>query len=133
MNKLSLYAWTSNLSSANHPKKTSLISKTNFQEGKEKYQKKFFKDVWAFKMISTQFWIRFWIHSNKFLEKEFAKSVFLKTFLVCNFWKVWFWFFLTNPSVEPSNMLSSMPMEFKKMQNKILIHMKTLYGLWIII
>ena len=51
-------------------------------------------------MISTQFWIRFWIHSNKFLDKVFAKALFLKSFLVCNFWKIWFWFFLTNQCVE---------------------------------
>ena len=60
----------------------------------------FLKDVWALKMISTQFWIRFWIHSNKFLDKVFAKALFLKSFLVCNFWKILFWFFLTDPSVE---------------------------------
>ena len=47
----------------------------------------FLKDVWALKMISTQFWIRFWIHSNKFLDKVLVKALFLKSFLVCNFWK----------------------------------------------
>ena len=51
-------------------------------------------------MTSTQFWIRFWIHSNKFLDKVFAKALFLKSFLVCNFWKIWFWFLLTDPSVQ---------------------------------
>ena len=59
----------------------------------------FLKDVWALKMISTQFWIRFWIHSNKFLDKVLVKALFLKSFLVCNFWKIWFWFLLTDPSV----------------------------------
>ena len=60
----------------------------------------FLKGVSALKMISTQFWIRFWIHSNKFLDKVFAKALFLKSFLVCNFWKIWFWFLLTDPSVQ---------------------------------
>merc|ERR1712051_402897 len=32
-------------------------------------------------MIFTQFRIRFWIHSNKFLDKVFAKALFLKSFL----------------------------------------------------
>ena len=30
----------------------------------------------------------------------FAKALFLKSFLVCNFWKIWFWFFLTDQCVE---------------------------------
>ena len=60
----------------------------------------FLKDVWALKMISTQFWIRFWIHSKKFLDKVLVKALFLKSFLVCNFWKIWFWFLLTDPSVQ---------------------------------
>ena len=39
MNKLSLYAGTSNLSSANHPKKPAWYPKTSSQEVKESYQK----------------------------------------------------------------------------------------------
>ena len=42
----------------------------------------FLKGVSALKMISTQFWIRFWIHSNKFHDKVFAKALFLMSFLV---------------------------------------------------
>ena len=100
MNKPSLYAGTSNLSSANHPKKTDKYPKHFLKKWKKTIKKIFLKDVWALKMISTQFWIRFWIHSNKFLDKVFAKALFLKSFLVCNFWKIWFWFFLTDQCVE---------------------------------
>ena len=60
----------------------------------------FLKDVSALKMISTQFWIRFWIHSNKFHDKVFAKALFLILFSICNFWKIWFWFLLTDSSVQ---------------------------------
>ena len=71
------------------------------QRSERKPSKDYFsKDVWALKMISTQFWIRFWIHSNKFLDKVLVKALFLKSFLVCNFWKIWFWFLLTDPSVQ---------------------------------
>ena len=53
-------------------------------------KKLFLKDVRALKRISRQFWIRFWSHSNKFLDKVFVEALFLKSFLVCNFWKICF-------------------------------------------
>ena len=100
MNNPSLYAGTSNLSSANHPKKQTNIQNI-FSKRERKLSKKLIKkDAWALKMIPTQFWIQFWIHSKKILDKVFAKALFLKSFLVCNFWKIWFWFLLTDPSVQ---------------------------------
>ena len=61
------------------------------QRSERKPSKDYFsKDVWALKMISTQFWIRFWIHSNKFLDKVLVKALFLKSLS----------FLLTDPSVQ---------------------------------
>ena len=37
---------------------------------------------------------------SKFLDKLFVKALYLKSFLVCNFWKIWFSFLLTDPSVQ---------------------------------
>ena len=76
------------------------MSKTFSKKWKKTIKILLLKDVWALKIISTQFWIIFWIHSNKFLDKVFAKALFFKTFIVWNFWKIWFWFLLTDPSVQ---------------------------------
>ena len=51
-------------------------------------------------MILTWFWVRFWIYLNKMFGQRFAKALFLKSFGVCNFWTIWFWFFLTDPYIE---------------------------------
>ena len=45
-------------------------------------------------MIPTSFWVRFWIHSNKFFDQRFVKALFLKSFEVCNFWKKYYFVFL---------------------------------------
>ena len=76
------------------------IQKHFLKKWKKAIKKLFLTNLWALKIISSQFWIRFWSHSNKFLEKVFAKALFLKSFLVGNFWKMWFWFCLTDPTVE---------------------------------
>ena len=68
--------------------------------------------------------------TQKFPDKVFAKELFLKSFLVCNFLKNMILIFLDRSKRRAhSAMLSSIFMEFKKRQNKMLIHMKSLYGL----
>ena len=58
----------------------------NFSKSARKLSKKLFlRDEWEIKLISTQFWIRFWIHWNKFsdkcLQKHFFSSPFSMQFL----------------------------------------------------
>ena len=99
MNKLSLYIGTSNFSSANHPKKHPNIQNI-FSRSERKLSKSYFLNMYGHSKWSPHNFKLDPLDPFKFLEKVFAKALFLKSFLVCNFWKMWFWFFLTDPSVE---------------------------------
>ena len=72
-------------------------------------------------MMSTQFWIRFWSHSNRFLEKSVCKSTFSQVLFIMQFLQNVILIFLDRSKCRAnSDMLSSIPMKFNKMQNKFL-------------
>ena len=124
MNKLGLYIGTSNFSSANHPKKHPNIQNI-FSRSERKLSKSYFLNMYGHSKWSPHNFKLDPLDPFKFLEKVFAKALFSMQFL-----KNVILIFLDRSKCRAySDLVLSIPMEFKKMQNKILRHMKILYEL----